>query len=273
MKERLHGRKVLLRPLTQGDMPTRAQWTADRELCLLMGVPEEELRQLFASDEIDGNRKWLEARRKCGVTPYAVEVNGRYIGDIDFAIYPDKDMADLTVFLGDRREWGKGYGTEAVELVIKELFDDERINRIEVDVAPQNDRAFSFWTKLGFSEYRTDDRGTRYLRRFRSDRLMKAVLASSKVTPDVEQNFMTITEMVKQAALMRPDLVCFPEASLGFEVDDCQTARAIAIEIPGRMTQRVASLAEEHGVYIAIGVLEFEQKIYDSALLFNSNTL
>lgn len=270
MKKILHGRKVLLRPLTQGDMPARVQWTTDRELCLLMGVPEEELHQLSANNEVDSNHKWLEARCKSGITPYAVEVNGRYIGDIDFGIYPNKGMADLTVFLGDRREWGKGYGTEAVELVIRELFDDERINVIEVDVAPQNDRAFSFWTKLGFSEYRTDDQGTRYLRRFRDSRLMKVALASSKVIPEVEQNFVTVAGVIKQAVLMKPDLICFPEASLGFEVDDYQAAKAIAIEIPGGMTQRIASFAEEYGLYIAIGVLEYEQgKIYDSALLFS----
>lgn len=152
-------------------MPARARWTADRELCALMGGPvaEQDPDVQSPEDEAESNRQWLAARHECGATPLAVEVAGQYIGDVDFATYPNRGYADLTVFLGDRQSWGKGYGTEAVELLIAEILRDARIAFIEVDVAPHNTRALAFWKKLGFTEGRIDNDGTHYLRRHRKE--------------------------------------------------------------------------------------------------------
>lgn len=273
MKKIIKGKKVILLPLQQSDLHIRAKWTADRELCSLMGVTDEkELQELSEDDELRNNCEWLEHRRQYGGMPYAVEVNGRYIGDIDFGIYPNQRKADLTVFLGDRREWGKGYGTEAIELFIEELFSDERIDFIEVDVAPQNNRALAFWHKLGFSEYAVDEQGTRLLRRFRGGKPIKIALASSKVGLNVEMNFLTVANVVKQVAAEETHLVCFPECALGglFEIDDYQVARNLAVEIPGKMTEKIAELAKTYSIYIAIGLLERDgPKLYDSAVLFS----
>lgn len=132
-----------------------------------MGGRITDEKETSEEEEFEKNREWLERRRNSGVIPYAIEVEGRYIGDIDVGIYPNRRRADLTVFLGDRGEWGKGYGTEAVELVIGELLTDERVEVIEVDVVSHNHRALAFWKKLGFVEYAVDEQGTRFLRRYR----------------------------------------------------------------------------------------------------------
>ena len=73
MNKIIQGEKVRLRPLQQSDLPMRAQWTADRELCSLMGVTDEqELQELSEEDELQGNCGWLERRHKSGAMPYAV---------------------------------------------------------------------------------------------------------------------------------------------------------------------------------------------------------
>lgn len=103
---------------------------------------------------------------------------------------------------------------------------------------------------------------------------IKFALASSRVGPNIEQNFLTIADIVKQVADEKSQLICFPECALGglFEIDNYQVAKDLAIEIPCQITERIAKLARVHGVYIAIGLLEREgHKIYDSAVLF-SNT-
>ena len=164
----MHGESVILRPLRPADMPARAKWHADPELSALMGASsEDETSENDVGDLVQQHRQWLKRRQNSGTRPYAIEADGRYIGDIDFGIYPEQKKADLTVCIGDRSQWGKGYGTAAVELMITEIFRDEGIDYIEVDVAPCNDRALRFWNKLGFSGCRLDDSGTRYLRRHR----------------------------------------------------------------------------------------------------------
>lgn len=158
--------KVILRPLNEGDLPKRAEWTRDPELSALMGGrgADEEVVEQSHDEEVESNRRWFAARRKAGVSPHAIEVDGAYIGDVDYDIFPEERKAELTLFLGDRSMWAKGYGTEAAELVIGELFRDARVDFIEVDVVPGNDRALGFWRRLGFVEARVDKRGMRWLR-------------------------------------------------------------------------------------------------------------
>jgi RimJ/RimL family protein N-acetyltransferase len=166
----LRGERVFLRPLDESDLPRRAEWTREPELMRLMLGPDagRDTGEHSHDEEVEENRRWFAGRRKTGVTPYAIEVEGAYIGDVDYDIFPEEGKAELTMFLGDRSAWGKGYGTEAVELVIDELFRDERVDMIDVDVVPGNDRAFAFWKKLGFVEDRVDEKGVRWLRRMKS---------------------------------------------------------------------------------------------------------
>ena len=118
MLTEIFGDKVRLRPLADADLATRARWTADDELAILMGVDIEKEPFISREDELQGNREWLARRRRTGDAVYAIEVEGRYIGDIDIVIVPQERKAELCLFIGDRSQWGKGYGTETVELVL-----------------------------------------------------------------------------------------------------------------------------------------------------------
>ena len=171
MKTELAGNLVRLRPLRKTDMHRRANWTGDHELVSLMGADPTEEPFVSREDEERRNVEWRQNRRKAGDRLYAIEANGRYLGDIDVEFFPEAHKAEMTVFIGDRSEWGKGYGTETVRLVLAELSSDPRVDHVEVDVPKGNERGLGFWTRLGFQEYATDERGSRWLRQ--STRLRK----------------------------------------------------------------------------------------------------
>jgi RimJ/RimL family protein N-acetyltransferase len=182
LPEILTGAKVKLYPLTDAQLATRSQWTADNELAKLMGVDVEAEPFESAEKELENNHMWLVTRRHMGALLYGIEAEERYVGDVDVMLMPMEKLAQFTVFVGDRGAWGKGYGTEAVELLLKALFlwkkpeispdavnlpeevDFEPPEAVVVDVAPGNERALRFWTKLGFTEYNADEAGTKYLR-------------------------------------------------------------------------------------------------------------
>jgi RimJ/RimL family protein N-acetyltransferase len=182
LPEVLTGAKVKLFPLAEEQLAARSQWTADNELAKLMGVDVEEEPFESAEKELENNRLWLLTRRHMGALLYGIEAEGRCIGDVDVMLMPMEKLAQFTVFIGDRSAWGKGYGTEAVALLLKALFlwekppippdalelpaetDFEPPEAVVVDVAPGNERALRFWTKLGFTEYNADEAGTKYLR-------------------------------------------------------------------------------------------------------------
>ena len=132
-----------------------------------MGANVKEKPLTSQHEQLDQNRKWLKLRQAKGDVLYAIETEGKYIGDIDIVIIPKEHKVEITLFIGDRNEWGKGYGRETVKLVLDDLFSSEPVDTVDIDVAAQNERALRFWKKLGFREYRIDDRGTRYLRCFK----------------------------------------------------------------------------------------------------------
>jgi len=58
--------------------------------------------------------------------------------------------AMLTIFIGDPRFWGRGYGTEALRLVLKHAFGPMGLHRVELHVFDFNTRAIRCYEKVGF---------------------------------------------------------------------------------------------------------------------------
>ena len=163
MRETLVAERVILRPLRPADMARRAEWTSDRELARLMGADPTEDPALPAEQEEQRNIDWLHDRQAAGDQLYAIDIAGRYVGDIDVAFIQNECKAELQLCIGDRAARGEGYGTESVRRVLDALRAEPGIDRVEIDVPRDNDRALSFWRKLGFSEFKTEADGTRWL--------------------------------------------------------------------------------------------------------------
>jgi predicted amidohydrolase len=83
---------------------------------------------------------------------------------------------------------------------------------------------------------------------------------------DRDGNFRRIEYALDQAEAKHADIAIFPESSiLGWENPD---AHRMAEPIPGKDSERIAALARQHHVMIAIGLDEKDgDKLYDSAIL------
>ena len=168
MECEIAGEKVRLRFLRETDLEQRAVWTADDELAVLMGVNVEAEPFVCQEQEVKGNHAWFEGRQRAGAVLYGIEADGRYIGDIDVTIDSKEQRAELSVFIGDRSQWGKGYGTEAVELVLNALRTSGGVCTVVIGVAHVNTRSHRFWQKLGFRAFDRDEKQTRYVLRLGS---------------------------------------------------------------------------------------------------------
>ena len=79
--------------------------------------------------------------------------------------------------IGDQENWGKGYGREAMDLILKFAFHELSLYRVQLTVFSYNERAIALYKKLGFvqegvlREYLSRD-GRRY------DMLMYGLLRS-----------------------------------------------------------------------------------------------
>lgn len=61
--------------------------------------------------------------------------------------------ATLGIFIGDKDYRSKGYGTEAIKLILEYGFKYLNLNNIKLDVMAFNEKAIACYKKCGFKEY------------------------------------------------------------------------------------------------------------------------
>ncbi|MDZ7849715.1 MAG: GNAT family protein [Halodesulfurarchaeum sp.] len=84
--------------------------------------------------------------------------------------------AELGIWIRES-DWGKGYGTEASELLITHAFEQLRLHRIEARVFEGNEASQNLWESLGF-DHEAVHREAAYLNGDYRDVHRYAVLAS-----------------------------------------------------------------------------------------------
>jgi [ribosomal protein S5]-alanine N-acetyltransferase len=77
--------------------------------------------------------------------------DGRAIGSIRlFEIHAIHKRAELSLLFYDKREWGKGYGTESVKAIVEYGFRDLGLHRIVADYYATNKGSATMFSKAGF---------------------------------------------------------------------------------------------------------------------------
>ena len=142
------GRLIELAPLRERDSEPLFRWINDRELVVL-NAP-------FKPVTPDEHRRWFERIRSApGVEIFGIRrlADGGLIGSCQLnGIDTRGGSASLQIRIGDRDAWGKGYGTEAVELLVVHAFRELGLQRVELDVFAHNERAIRAYRKVGFRQ-------------------------------------------------------------------------------------------------------------------------
>jgi len=142
----LVGERVYLRPIEPEDLPFIRQWANDPEVRRLTG---EALPMSKA-----GADEFLERVRQDKERVWFVVVlkeNDRVIGEAGLLrmFHPWRNT-DLSIIIGDKEAWGKGYGTQAILLLLDYAFGYLGFHRVSVGVVGFNERALRFYEKVGF---------------------------------------------------------------------------------------------------------------------------
>ncbi len=58
----------------------------------------------------------------------------------------------LGIGVGEQDYWGKGYGTDAIHILLRFAFEELNLNRVTLNVFEYNERAIKSYQKLGFQE-------------------------------------------------------------------------------------------------------------------------
>jgi RimJ/RimL family protein N-acetyltransferase len=144
----IRGERVYLRPAERSDLPIFVRWFADAETIRHLAI-----RAPFSHAMEEG---WFtRAVEGQGRDHYHFVIclvgHGRPIGAADLR---DLDLENGTaafgITIGEKGEWNKGYGTEALEAICDFGFGQLRLERIWLDVYAPNARARRSYEKAGF---------------------------------------------------------------------------------------------------------------------------
>lgn len=141
------GEKAGIRPLAPGDAGALHRFMTDPEVGHLL---YEETSGVFPGPALLAVNIWLNS---LAPRPEWAIVNeqGRFIGVVRLWRISERNRsAMLTIYIGDKGHWGRGYGSDALRLVLREAFGPMDLHRVELHVFEFNQRAIRSYEKVGF---------------------------------------------------------------------------------------------------------------------------
>ncbi|MEO6014561.1 MAG: GNAT family protein [Devosia sp.] len=146
----LQGRLVQLRSIRRDDLPRQLEFNNSVEVELAGGgdppIPQS-LQRLEA--EFD------EAAGKGGRDgpSFAIEADGKFIGQCAlFNINRVARTSEIGITIGDQAYWGRGYGRDAIALLVDYAFTHHNLRKVWLHVNGANERAQRAYAACGFVE-------------------------------------------------------------------------------------------------------------------------
>lgn len=145
----MYGKRIRLRAVEREDVQKFHEWVNDPEVTRGLA--------LYLPMSMQDEQNWFEglSKRDPNQRPFAIEMRkGRawkLIGNCGvFDIELIHRSAELGIMIGDKDEWSKGYGSEAMTLLLRHCFETLNLNRAFLRVYEDNVRAVRSYEKAGF---------------------------------------------------------------------------------------------------------------------------
>jgi len=127
-----------------------SQWSRDTEFRRLL---DSGVASTFSQKNV---KKWIEKELdEQSIKQHWFSIrkldDNILLGDIDLYVdnWPARDTY-VGLGIGERDFWGKGYGTDAMKVILRYAFTEVNMNRVTLSVFEYNPRAIRSYEKAGF---------------------------------------------------------------------------------------------------------------------------
>lgn len=143
------GKRIRLRCIDRDDLPVFVRWFNDPEVRQFLSI----LLPLSQTQE----ERWFEnmLQQPPETHPLMIEVNiaesWQAIGNTGFVQinWYNRDT-EIGIVIGEKSFWNRGYGSEAMRLMLKHAFNTLNLNRVYLRVYETNLRGIRAYEKAGF---------------------------------------------------------------------------------------------------------------------------
>lgn len=147
--KKVEGEKVYLSPMSIEDAEKYTIWFSNRN-------NTDGLHHTARLLGIENEREFVENSLKEGKYNFAIvsSVSHELLGNCGINTINHIDRtATVGIFIGDEENKNKGYGSEALILLLDYGFNILNLHNIKLDVFSFNERAIACYKKVGFKEY------------------------------------------------------------------------------------------------------------------------
>lgn len=158
LNEKITGERVYLRTLSPQDASDEyAGWLNDTEVNKFLATKSADKQGI--SDYILKKNSQSDAI----FLGIFLNENNKHIGTIKLEPIDLKTKkAVIAIMVGDKKSWGKGYGGEAMKILIDYAHKKMHIDTIELGVIGDNLTAINSYMKLGFREIKREHEAVQY---------------------------------------------------------------------------------------------------------------
>ena len=146
--KKIEGKKVYLSPMCVEYAEKYVKWMNDFKVT-------DGLNGSKNLVTVESEREWIEKNNKDGNFQFAIvkQENDELIGNCGFnELDLTNQKGSIGIFIGEEENRNKGYGSEALELLISYGFEYLNLNNIMLSVYSFNENAIACYKKVGFKE-------------------------------------------------------------------------------------------------------------------------
>ena len=144
--KKLIGEHIYLSPRSTEDAELFTEWLNDFETTDYLGRSGNLV-------SIEAEREYLQKNNSPAATFVIITKEDKLIGTVSIERINHIDRRGiLGIFIGEKSAREKGYGTEAIQLILEYGFHYLNLNSIALDVMEFNARAIQCYKKCGFQE-------------------------------------------------------------------------------------------------------------------------
>ena len=145
----LTGNRIYLRAVTEADVTERyVAWLSDSEVTRFLGWRAFPSTPRDIAEYVNRPRRRESLFLAICLKKDDLHIGNIHLGPIDWT----HRRAELSMILGDRSCWGKGYMAEAFELLAHHAFNALNLNKLKAGTEEGNAAAIRLFQKTGWTE-------------------------------------------------------------------------------------------------------------------------